>query len=209
MSRVAMTMLVVALMLSIGASADARMKLGPKAGVAITSLNSDALEPYGSKTTIDLGAFLQVPLGQNSPIVFQPEVIYVMKGGKYEESGGELSYNFDYIEVPLLVKYNFPVEGSITPNLFVGPVVSFLTTAKVKVEFDGEEDESDIKEYFKSTDFCLAFGGGIDVMMGTSGTLTFDIRYELGLTNTYDEDFGGAEVKHNALLFNVGWGFDI
>ena len=208
MRRVVMMLFVMALVLSIGVSVDARMKLGPKVGVAITSLGGDALEEFDSKTTLDFGAFVQIPLGENSPIVFQPELMYVMKGGKIEAEGAELSYNFDYFEIPLLVKFNIPVEGNLTPNLFAGPVVGLLTSAKVKMEYEGEEAEEDIKEYFKSTDFSLAFGGGVDIVMGTSGTLTFDIRYELGLTNTLDDD-GEAEIKHNAFMFNVGWGFDI
>lgn len=209
MRRVVMMLLAVALMLSIGASADARMQVGPKLGYAVTSLNSDELEQFGSKSTIDVGAFLQVPLGQNSPVAFQPEVMYVIKGGKYEESGASLRYTFSYLEVPLLAKFKIPTQGNITPNLFAGPVVSLLTSAKAKFEFDGESEEEDIKDYFKSTDFCLAFGGGVDIVMGTSGTLTFDVRYELGLTNTYDFEGDDGEIKHNAFMFNVGWGFNL
>lgn len=208
MRRVVMIMLVMALMLSIGASADARMKLGPKAGVAIASVSGDELEGLSSKTGLNLGAFVEVPTGANSPIAIRGEVNLINKGAKEEDGGATLKLNLDYIEVPVLVKYNIPVQGQIAPNLFAGPVVGILTTAKQKYEFDGDEEELDVKEFLKSTDFSLCLGGGVDIMMGTSGVLTLDLRYELGLTNILDED-GDGEIKNNAFIFNVGWGFNI
>ena len=176
--------------------------------MAIASVSGDEIEGLDSKIGLALGGFVDVPLGTNSPLSIRGEVGLVNKGAKAEEGSATLKLNLDYIEVPVMVKYNIPVEGNLMPNLFAGPVVGFLMSAKQKYEFDGDEEEMDVKEFLKSTDFSLCFGGGVDIVMGTSSVLTLDVRYELGLTNVLDQD-GDGELKNNAFMFGVGWGFDI
>lgn len=208
MRRMVAMMLLMAVVLSIGASADARMKLGPRAAVALASVSGDGTEELDSKLGLALGGFIDVPFGSNSPFGIRGEVNLVNKGAEAEVGTTSLKLNFDYVEVPVMVKYNIPVKGNIAPNFFAGPVVGILVSAKQKYDFAGDEQEVDIKEYLKSTDFSLCFGGGVDIVMGTSGVLILDVRYELGFTNVLD-DGGEGEIKNNAFMIGVGWGFNI
>jgi hypothetical protein len=141
----------------------------------------------------------------------QPEAYYTMKGAteKIDILGTtvDVTYSFDYIEVPLLLKLLIPIENSaINPAIFAGPFVGFNTTAKVKAEADGQSEEEDLDEV-KSTEFGLAFGGGIGFPVGNN-ELGFDIRYILGLS-TLDDSAEAADVKNNVLNFNVYFGFSL
>lgn len=209
MRRMVIVALTLALFLSLSLSVHSKVRLGPKAGVAITSVGGEDFEQLDSKMSVALGAFVQVPVGQNSPFSIRGEVQYIGKGGKIEDGGGTLKLNLNYLEIPVFVKYSIPVEGKVMPNFFAGPVVGFLTSAKQKYEYDGDEEEYDIKDFFKSTEFSLCLGGGVDVVMGASGVLSLDLRYEFGLANIYDVGLGDEEFKNNAIMFNAGWGFDM
>ena len=189
----------------------AQMQIGPKVGVNIANLGGDDAdelvgEGLDSKTGFGGGIFFMYQF--SNMFAIQPEAYYSMKGATYKEGGGELTITLDYIEVPLLLKLIIPVEGSkIRPSIFAGPAVGFNTTAKIKVEFDGESAEEDIKEDVTSTDFGLVFGGGLGFMIGKN-ELGFDIRYILGLSSI-DDSSDEIDLKNTAFNFNVYFGFSL
>ncbi len=189
----------------------AQMQIGPRAGLNIANLGGDdADELVGqsldSKTGFNVGIFFMYQF--SNMFAIQPEAYYSMKGATYKESGGELTVTLDYFEVPLLLKLIIPLEGSnIRPSIFAGPAIGFNTTSKIKVEFDGESEEVDMKDDTKSTDFSLVFGGGIGFMVGKN-ELGFDIRYILGLSSI-DDSSDAIDLKNTAFSFNVYFGFSL
>ena len=54
----------------------------------------------------------------------------------------------------------------------------------------------------KSTDFSLAFGGGVDV-----GRAIVDVRYDLGLSKVGDNTAGDNDFKNRTLYLLAGWTF--
>jgi hypothetical protein len=137
----------------------------------------------------------------------QPEAYYTMKGSTREIDNVQLTFSVDYIEVPVLLKLIIPLKGSnIRPSVFAGPSVSFNTTAKTKIEVDGESEEEDIDDV-KSTEYGLVFGGGLGFMIGKN-ELGFDIRYILGLSTLDDSDFNG-DIKTTVISFNIYFGFSL
>ena len=189
----------------------AQMQLGPKAGLNIANIGgSDADKLVGesldSKTGFSGGIFFMYQF--NKMFAIQPEAYYSMKGATYKIGTGELTLTLDYFEIPLLLKLVIPVEGSnVRPAIFAGPALGFNTTAKLKGEAEGQTEEMDIKEYTKSTDFSLVFGGGVGFMVGTN-ELGADVRYILGLT-TWDDEADPLDVKNNVINFNVYFGFSL
>jgi len=189
----------------------AQMQIGPKAGLNIANLGGDDAdelvgESLDSKTGLNLGIFFMYQF--SNMFAIQPEAYYSMKGATYKEGGGELTITLDYIEVPLLLKLIIPVEGSnIRPSIFAGPAIGFNTTSKLKVEFDDESEEVDMKDDTKSTDFSLVFGGGLGFMVGNN-ELGFDIRYILGLSSI-DDSSDEIDLKNTAFSFNVYFGFSL
>lgn len=198
----------VALMAGIAAAQDTGLVgKGIKAGLAMYTFGGTdndfvGIEP-DSRMGLGVGGFLTFAMGPN--FALQPELLYVMKGAKYEEGGAELTWKLNYLDIPVLFKYRFPTEGSTRPNLFAGPVGSIKMSAKAKAEEGGVEEEEDVSDIVKGFDFGLAFGGGLDFAM-SSTTLTFDVRYTLAMTEWPDVD-GDASIKNNGWLVMVGLAF--
>ena len=189
-----------------------QMMIGPKAGVNIASISGDDADQIlegqtlDSKTGFAGGLFFMYQF--SNMFAIQPEAYYTMKGATYSESGADLTISLDYIEVPILVKFIIPIEGSaIKPSIFAGPSIGFNMTAKSKVEFDGESQENDFKDETKSTEFSLAFGGGLGFPVG-NGELGVDIRYILGMS-TFDDSSDPWDLKNNVINFNLYYGFNL
>ena len=190
----------------------AQMQAGLKAGLNIASIGGDDADQIlegqslDSKTGFAGGLFFTYQF--SNMFAIQPEAYYTMKGATYSESGADLTITLDYIEVPVLVKFIIPIEGSaIKPSIFAGPSIGFNMTAKSKIEFDGESQENDFKDDTKSTEFSLAFGGGVGFPVG-NGELGVDIRYILGMS-TFDDSSDPWDLKNNVINFNLYYGFSL
>lgn len=193
----------------LGTVGQAQVKIGPKIGLSMADFSGDGVDAHDMKSGFAAGIFAQFPLGQGASLVLQPEVLYVMKGPKLDLTEETTwKYNLDYIEVPVLLKFKFPLPGNIAPNVFAGPVVSFLSSAKIKEEIDGDEvDEMDIKEFLKDTEYSIAFGGGVDVTFQGLGVLTVDARYVIGMSDI--SDVGEGELKNKTIMIHAGFGFKL
>ncbi len=188
---------------------NAQMQIGPKAGLNIANIVGDDANFFGldldSRTGFTGGIFFMYQFSDLFAI--QPEVYYTMKGATSNIGGIDITFSIDYIEVPVLLKVIIPVEGSnIRPSIFAGPSLGFNSTAKLKIEADGESAEEDLED-IKSTEFGLVFGGGLGFIIGKN-ELGFDIRYILGLTTLDDSDFNG-DIKNTVIAFNVYFGFSL
>ncbi len=158
----------------------------------------------GSRIGLAAGGFLTFALGPN--LALQPELLYVMKGVRYERETDRWKFNLNYIDLPVLLKYRFATTGSLRPNLFAGPVVSALLSAKMisYVLQYGEFQEADISSGVRDLDFGLAVGGGLDFAL-SGGTLAVDVRYVLPLTRWSDYVENEDPVLNNqGLLVMVG-----
>ena len=136
-------------------SLNAQMQIGPKAGINIANTVADGPQFFNqdsdSKTGFTGGIFFMYQFSDLFAI--QPEAYYTMKGATSNINAFDITFTFDYIEVPVLLKLIIPVEGSnIRPSIFAGPSLGFNTAAKFKVEANGEAEETDIKDDIKSTD---------------------------------------------------------
>ncbi len=130
------------------------------------------------RSGLTFGAFITIPV--NTSVSIQPELLYVVKGTKYEEGGESATFKIDYIEIPVLIKYSFSTSGNIKPNIFFGPALNIKASSKLKVEFLGESAEVDL-ENIKGTELSFQFGGGFDFVTD-SKTFIIDFRYDLGLS---------------------------
>jgi hypothetical protein len=120
------------------------------------------------------GVFAVIMLNEKFGI--QPEVLYSMQGSKLDLSGNDGKFKFDYINIPVLFRYNITDMISV----HAGPQFGILASAKVEEE-DG--DETDIKDQAKGMDFGMA--GGAEVVLPAG--LGFGARYVIGLTNIVDD----------------------
>lgn len=204
------------MVLFVGSSVSAQgmpMSKGFKVGLSMAKVTGDDASMEADGMTLDpdyrMGFAFGGFLGFNVSPMFtvQPEIMYVMKGAKYEYEGDKLTWKFDYLEIPVALKYNFATNGNVKPNLYAGPVLSILMSAKEKFEAEGMDGEEDIKDYLKSTDFGIFFGGGVTLQQGSTNII-FDVRYTLGMSDVPDTDEGeDVSIKNSTLNFLVGVGF--
>jgi len=200
MKKAALVFALMLLMIGAQAAICGEMKIGITGGVNIASLAGDDVEDLDSRTAAYFGGFLEFPV---TPLLsFQPELLYTMKGATESVEGTDVTYKLDYIEVPMLLRVNVPMQGNIMPFVVAGPGIGFNTTAKV--EADGQEE--DIEE-IKGMDFGLIFGGGLGFPVSDGRyTISLAVRYELGLT-TIDDSDEEADVKNRAVSIGAGLSF--
>lgn len=171
----------------------AQVSGGIKGGLNLASqrLESIAFSPSTkAKAGIHLGAYATIMFSEK--IGLQPEVLYSSQGTKFSGSTlSDVTVKFNYINIPLLLRYNF----NKMVNLHLGPQFGVLASAKVD---DGETDE-DVKNFLKGSDLSAAFGVGVDLPMG----LNFSVRYSLGLSDVDKES--GEETKNNNIQLSVGY----
>lgn len=184
---------------------------GIKAGVNIAgNSGSDTDSHHKWRTAFVGGGFLTY--GLSGALAIQPEILYAMKGYKWEDAGYKETGKYNYIEIPILLKYMVQMQSSMTPSLFVGLAPAFLMSAETDWDYGGEigailgdTGTEDVKDYTKSFDLGLVFGGGFDFALG-NGKLLLDYRYTMGLTKI-DDSADKLDVKNKAISITAGYGF--
>lgn len=210
--------LILALAVSAQETAAKKMSFAIKGGISLGNLTGDSLksefDQATKKTRFGIGGGVAFGYAIAPNFTIQPELLYVQKGAKFEESAGKVTMKTDFLEIPLLLKFTPEMKGSkIAPTIFAGPFIGLKMTGKIKAEgfADAAENvEVDIKDSLKSTDFGITFGGGFGYKM-SSGELFFDVRYDLGLSKIAKKEAfegGDFDTKTSAFLALVGYKFN-
>jgi hypothetical protein len=164
-----------------------------------------------------IGGFYNFKLSDQFSI--QPEIYYTRIGEKETNPlltglvmlaavGATYKELLDYIQVPVLAKFKVLRKGPFSPFLQAGPYLGFLLSGKYKT-FDASGAvlfQGDLKQYYKTLDFGLAFSGGLEYEMGNK-LVFLEFRYNLGLTNIEKETDTTYITKHRTLMVLVGVGF--
>jgi len=195
---------------------------GIKLGLNLANFGgSDADIMDGKKMRMGLAGGGFITYSFSDMWAIQPEILYTMKGAKYEgtevipisatqsvNADYKVTIKMDYLEIPVLLKLMIPSQSGFKPCLMAGPALGIKMSSKEKAEVtvlgvsaSTETDMTDVK----STDFGLVFGAGFGYEVG-GGAITFDARYELGMS-TIDNSSNAGDIKNNAISFFVGYSF--
>jgi hypothetical protein len=162
-------------------------KIDPKASVAT---NLEGATGYHG------GAFALVKIAM---IGIQPEVLFSKQGSDFKVNTTDYEANFDYINVPIILKFYLPLGL----NLQAGPQFGFLTVADLKQT--AQNTTQDVKSAFADkSDMSVALGAGWDLPFG----LTVDARYNLGLSEMTFTPSGSStqvEFKNKVIQISVGY----
>jgi hypothetical protein len=178
------------------------MMFGVKAGLNLANVMGDDAEETSMKVGAVGGVFMCYDITEI--FALQPELLFTMKGAKYDVGDEEGTWKTNYIEIPVLFRVNLPTEGKIKPMLYAGPALGILMSAK-------DEDE-DVKDYLKTMDIGVVAGAGVAYQL-EKGAISFEARYEIGMSTVYDltdEELEGREqpdLKNSVISFMVGYGF--
>lgn len=189
----------------------AQFELGLKGAVSMSSLSTD-LEDYENafKTGFQAGAYLRI----GKKLHLQPEVYFAGKSGELtydiHAEGPALTVKetvtLSTVDVPLLLGYKIIDPKAFNIRLQAGPVVSFVTNKDFEVSLNGvsQDPEEDFEDLLNDMNWALQFGAGVDVLF-----LTIDLRYELGLSNLYNQPEDGIvtleTVNNNLFFLSVGF----
>ncbi len=146
--------------------------------------------------------------GQLSPnLSLGPEAVFIEKGYRSTVGGVTGTFKLNYIEVPVLLRLG---AGAGTTRLFVlgGPSIAFklscssdLSTGSGSI---GGDCSSSTNNNIKSADFSVMFGAGVSV-----NALSLSARYDLGLTDVYNNTSDNVSYRNHALLIlggvQLGW----
>jgi hypothetical protein len=177
------------------ANSQVQFALGVKAGPNFANLdaNSSVGENYKNRTGFHGGAFALIKL---TKIGIQPELLFSQQGSKFTFDSGDGEANFDYINIPIILKL-YTVAGI---NLQAGPQFGFLSGGEVKQTVSGITSTRDAKDFYKGSDFSLALGLGWDLPFG----LTLDARYNLGLSKINDGQ-NADQLKNQVFQLSAGF----
>lgn len=172
---------------------------GIKGGLVTSTFTGDDASTAERRVGYIAGVFMNVGAG---PLVIQPEVLYVMKGADFEEEeeGTKITIRnkLGYLEIPVLVKLSIGAAPAFKLELFGGPSMALLLSAKAETESGPTALEVDIKDNLKTVDVGFVVGVGLGL-----SKLYFDVRYVMG-SSSIDDTGNDSDVKNSVLAATVG-----
>lgn len=175
---------------------------GLRIGAAFSTVNSDdpTLDGGNSQTGLNVSAVTGLPLSNSVPLYLETGLSYVEKGGKKSIGGKKMTYDLNYLELPIVVKYAYNVDRHFSIQPFLGGYLACGVGGKIK-NYGEREAQSSF-----SDDAFQRFDGGLRLGVGAAYDMFyFDISYDIGLSNICHDTF---DTSHNGCLgLNVGVNF--
>jgi hypothetical protein len=175
---------------------------GFRIGLGISTVNSDAddLDGGTAQTGLNAGVVLGTQLTSAAPLFFETGLYYTEKGGKGNHDGSKFTYNLNYLELPLLLKYKYYATPDFSIEPFMGGYLACGVGGKIKdygnrqaySSFDSDETNN-----FKRFDGGLKLGCGFGFQM-----LYIGLSYDIGLANIGHDDFDDTRNG----CFNIDFG---
>ncbi|MEP6835567.1 MAG: porin family protein [Gemmatimonas sp.] len=182
-------------------------RFGIIAGGTFSNLRSSDDIDFKRRTGTIFGGSVQLPLG--SAITLQPEFLFLNKGTKFNKGGpsGESNVRLDYLELPLLLRYDFS-RGTIGPHIYAGPSVGFNVGCKIDANGNNSLPSTDCTDDNfkpKKLDYGLTVGTGVDFNLGSLAA-TGGLRYGIGLADIRNDnsDEFKSRVNNGVLSLYVG-----
>lgn len=168
-------------------------RFGVSGGLAISRGSYEPSEGLDLRVFagFDGGGLVEIAAGPK--VMVQPEVNFSIIGVEINDGQKEATIKLRYITTPILLKFS----AAKKVNLFAGPQLGFLLSAKRDSSFTDERIDLDAN--FKKNDFGLVAGleykFGKHILLGT--------RYYYGL-HQIAENWNNFEMKNRYISFRLG-----
>jgi len=175
---------------------------GLRVGLALSSVSSDDayLDGSGLSTGVNIGVVAGFQLAPSTPIYFETGLSYTEKGGRGHYNGNKFTYDLDYLEVPLLLKYDYWTSPDLSVQPFIGGYLACGVGGKVKDFGHRQAVSSFDDEFFKRFDGGLRIGCGLQF-----SHLYAEVSYDIGLSNICHDSFNSS--RNGCLQLNCGVNF--
>ncbi len=173
---------------------------GVKFGVTGSHVSSQSSELNGNG--VETGISLGLAAGFNiaPAAAFESGIYYTEKGGSSRNADGRFTYDLNYLEVPLLLKYYIYSGNRAVVQPYIGAYLGLGVGGQIKDYGTRSVTDSFGSGLFRRGDSGLALGCGISWSF-----LYASLGYEYGLANIGADLF--SETHNRALVFSVGFAF--
>lgn len=175
---------------------------GLRIGPTFSTVNSDDpnLDGGDSQTGLNIGVVLGWELSPTTPLYFETGLYYINKGGQKEVDHAKMTYDLNYLELPLILKYVIDIDGRFSVQPLAGGYLALGVGGKIK-NFGEREAASSF-----SSDYFQRFDGGLKLGCGVAYDLFYaELSYDIGLSNICHDTFDKS--KNGCLILNFGVNF--
>ena len=179
-----------------------RYYVGLRVGLNASHVSSDSYLLDGSsvKSGLNLGVVAGTQLTYRAPLFLETGLFYSQKGGKNGSGADKFTYDLNYLELPLIIKYKHFVGNQTSIQLYAGGYLAVGTDGNIKNYGSRTAFSSFDDGYFKRFDGGLKIGCGVGFNM-----LYLDASYDIGLANIGQDSFDNT---HNGCFtLNLGVNF--
>ena len=179
------------------------MYYGFRIGPSFSFVNSDdkTLDGGDWQTGLNVGVLVGIPLSRAVPLYLEGGLFYNEKGGRKRLADGKkMTYDLNYLQLPIVLKYIYNIDRHFTIQPFFGGYLAYGIGGKIK-NFGTREAFSSF-----SDDAFQRFDGGLRLGCGVGYDLFYaDLSYDIGLSNICHDTF---DTSHNGcLMLNFGVNF--
>ncbi len=202
-----MNKIVIALILITGEVCHAQWHIGGKAGITLSNYKTQT--PW--KEASNMGFMISLTgMKQITPSLgIKIGLDYVQKG-YYHKVCNTISdqLNADYLEVPIMVSYVFPIPwvNNLNAHAGIGLYSAYWLSGKYKTE--GMDDSGERFDFQKSEasrfDFGPAAGSALEYRL-KHGSVLLDFRYELGLLDLQKKANDNTSNINRALIIGISY----
>lgn len=175
---------------------------GLRLGLNMSTVNSDDSDLDGGsiQAGLNLGALVGFQLSPQAPVYLEAGLFYTEKGGKGKNNGEKVTYDLNYLQIPIVIKYKFDVDGDFSVHPFAGGYLGYGIGGNIKYY------KREIKESAFSSDTFKRFDGGLRLGCGFEYQILYgEMAYDLGIANIGHDDFGSS--KNGCFSINFGVNF--
>lgn len=181
---------------------DNEIYYGLRLGLALGTVNSDdpMLDGGSMQAGLNIGGIIGFQLSPSAPVYLETGLFYTEKGGKGYYDKKKFTFDLNYLEVPIVVKYKYEIDDDLSIQPFAGGYLALGVGGKMKNYGERTASSSFSDDYFKRFDGGLRLGCGVEYQM-----LYADLAYDFGLSNISHDIF---ESSHNGCFYiNCGVNF--
>ena len=194
--------LVVLLWLPAAMPAQRGLSLGASAGLALASVHGADAGQMDAGSGFAGGVFAS--LGVSKRLGLEVDVSYAQKRSTMavtQPVNGTVTYRFNYIEVPVLIRYHVLPSARVAPTIVLGLAPAFrLNSTRTSATWSGSPSSPPTQFVFpKATDVGVVFGAAVGLPTGQH-RVRLDGRYTVGLTRFAGKQFTGTGVVENPAL---------
>lgn len=179
-----------------------RYYFGLRVGLNASHVSSESpsLDGGSIKTGLNIGVAAGTQLTYRAPLFIESGLYYSQKGGKSGSGADKFTYDLNYLELPLLIKYKHFVGNQTSIQPYAGGYLALATDGNIK-NYGSRTAYSS----FESGNFNR-FDGGLKIGCGVGYNMLYlDASYDIGLANIGQDNFD--DTHNGCFTINIGVNF--